>query len=92
MEIAMHTFPATHVCPAYDAPAVIVGRVFQPVSSFDGRPVYIADSVRVRNPRGGMMTRIILRFVDEAGGGLTVSATEWARKTKPLTPAEESAS
>lgn len=84
MEIIMHTFPASPICSAYDAPAVLVGRVFRAVAAFDGRPAYIADSVRVRNPRGGMMTRHMLHFVDEAGGGLSVSATEWARKAKPL--------
>ncbi len=88
MEIVMHTFPATNVTPEYTHPAVHVGGFrFEPVYSLDGRPVYVADALRVRNPRGGHMTRIHARYVDEAGGVEALSQTEWRKRAKPFAAA-----
>jgi hypothetical protein len=81
--IKAHHYPANSVRKAYTSMSVHVGGFrWETVWLFRDRPVFVSSSVRVRNPRGGMMTQMVIRFIDD-NSAVSVTATEWSRKAKP---------
>lgn len=43
----MHTFPGNAVCPSYEALAVLYGRNWYPVYSYEGRDCFVVGSQRI---------------------------------------------